>query len=310
MKKHVPISALIMGGICALTLAAAVTPVSAGTAFLSHTGSGSACSQATPCASMASAITAAGANGEVICLDKGLYGNANITQSVTISCGDGLWESPIMPTTITTPAGADVVIEGLVGDGLATNGTSITMNGQGALHLRHVRLGNNPAFPGDGVFFEPNGPAKLHITDSVFYNNISSGVQIKPTGSGAVNVVLNRVQSENNGTGVTIDGTGGAAPIQVQIKDSIIANNNTGVSATSGTGLSVASLSNSHIVGNQTGAAASGSLAVVILDRTTVQANTVQALSSTGGSAIYSYGNNPINDNAALGASLTVIGLH
>jgi hypothetical protein len=55
---------------------------------------------------------------------------------------------------------------------------------------------------------------------------------------------------------------------------------------------------------------AGGSLAVVILDRTTIQASTTQALFSGRGSAIYSYGNNPINDNAALGASLTVIGLH
>src|SRR5262249_24105549 len=98
---------------------------------------------------------------------------------------------------------------------------------------------------------------------------------------------------------------------QVQISDSIIANNaNTGVSAQSGSALAAVSLSNSKVVENQTGIAASGAQAVVILDRTTVQANTAQALSGTGGSAIFSYGNNPINDNGALGTSPTVIGLH
>src|SRR5215471_16501834 len=111
MTKH-GVTVTIIGGICALALTSAATPASAGIAFLSHTGSGSTCSQAVPCASMGAAVGVAGAGGEVICLDKGSYGSATITQSVTISCGDGLWEAPAGATFIITPAGADVVIEG------------------------------------------------------------------------------------------------------------------------------------------------------------------------------------------------------
>jgi hypothetical protein len=68
------------------------TPASAigQAAYLSHTGSGTVCSQATPCSSMGAALTVAGTSGEVICLDKGNFGAAGISQSVTISCGDGL----------------------------------------------------------------------------------------------------------------------------------------------------------------------------------------------------------------------------
>src|SRR5437868_4382694 len=72
-------------------------------AYLSRTGSGTACTLASPCASMSSAITAAGAGGgEVICLDKSNYGSGvTITFSITISCGDGLWEAPGTGVVIT-----------------------------------------------------------------------------------------------------------------------------------------------------------------------------------------------------------------
>jgi len=90
----------LMGGICALAFAAPATPVSAGTAFLAHNGTGSTCSQAAPCNDMGPALAVAGPNGEIICLDKGNYGDPGIAQSVTISCGDGLWEALANPVTI------------------------------------------------------------------------------------------------------------------------------------------------------------------------------------------------------------------
>src|SRR5215471_10918367 len=144
MTKH-GVTIAIMGGICGLVFAAAATPTSAAgnVAFLAHNGSGSACSQVAPCADMVSAIAVAGFRGEVICLDKGLYlGGFTITQSVTISCGDGLWETPGTVLGVNTPAGSVVVIEGLVLDGSGFLG-NLFMNGQGALHLRRVRFGNN-----------------------------------------------------------------------------------------------------------------------------------------------------------------------
>jgi hypothetical protein len=299
----------IMGGICALTLAAAATAARAtgNTAYLSRTGTGTTCSLASPCASMFSAIAVAGTSGEVICLDKGAYGVGNITASVTISCGPGLWEAIGLNLSINTPAGSAVVIEGLVLDHLGTSQNAITFTGQGSLHLRGVRIGNSNG--SNGLQFIPTGPATLHITDSVFY--AAGGILIRPQGSGSVQAAITRTAFERNSEGIFVEGAMSTGQIQVQVNDSVIANSaSNGVDVNSGSALVVVSLSNSQVVGNQIGVAAGGSLAVVILDRTTVQANTVQALFSTGGSAIYSYGNNPINDNAALGASLTVIGLH
>jgi hypothetical protein len=305
MIKH-GVTIALMG---ALALATAAMPASAGnTAFLSHIGSGTTCSQAAPCNSMFQALTVAGTGGEVICLDKSAYGPGNITASVTISCGPGLWEASGLNLTINTPAGSLVVIEGLLLDHLGTSQNAITFTGEGSLHLRGVRIGNGSS---NGLLFQPSGPATLHITDSVFYTNNSAGVNIQPHGSGSVQAAITRTAFERNVEGIVANGGFGTGQVQVQLNDSVIANSGVnGVDAISGSAPVVVSLSNSQVTGNGTGIAASGPQTVVILDRTTVQANTVQALFSQGGSAIFSYGNNPINDNGALGTSPTLIGLH
>jgi hypothetical protein len=106
------------------------------------------------------------------------------------------------------------------------------------------------------------------------------------------------------------DGTHGTGQIQVLIKDSAIAGNNTGVQASSGPAPTGISLFNSMVVNNQYGVAALGSQGFAILDRTAIQASGVQAIFTTRGGAVFSYGNNPINNNAAPGDSTTVIGLH
>jgi hypothetical protein len=84
-------------------------------------------------------------------LDKGAYGGGVpinqpvfINQPVTISCGDGLWETSGGFVSVNMPAGSDVVIEGLVADGVGLSGTQPSLMGifgQGALHLRRARIG-------------------------------------------------------------------------------------------------------------------------------------------------------------------------
>jgi hypothetical protein len=95
------------------------------------------------------------------------------------------------------------------------------------------------------------------------------------------------------------------------VKDSVIANNALGVLGLSGTSaLMVVSLSNTLNTGNGTGVTAVGQQAVVILDRTTIQASGSQAIDTANGAVVFSYGNDSINDNGNLGVTPTVIGLH
>jgi hypothetical protein len=270
MKQH-EFAIALMGGICALALAAGATPASAGTAYLSRTGGGGTCSFAAPCASMTVALPVAGFGGEVICLDKGPYGGTVITGPVTISCGDGLWEAPGSTITISTPLVAVVVIEGLVLDGSGGTATAILVNGAGALHLRRVRVGNNPGGGNQGLNFAPAGLATLHITDSVFYNNGAAGVQIQPTAAASVRAVITRTVFENNGLGIVVDGTSSTGHSVVEINDSV-------VEGSTGNGITV----------NQAG---------MVINRTAVQSNTGNGILAGPGALIH-LGASSVNANA------------
>jgi hypothetical protein len=296
----------IMGGICALALAAAATPAGAAVAYLSNNAGGDCSSATTPCGSMISAVTTAGTNGEVICLNKGSYGGVEITSSVTISCGDGLWEAPNQndQVIINTPAGSDVVIEGLVIDGRQALGNSITAQGQGALHLRRVRSGNNRGGT-HGLSFTPNGPATLDISDSVFYHNDGAGLFIQPTGSGSAQVTIDRTHFEKNSLGIVVDGTISSGSTQTFIRDSVITGTNgPGVAAKAST----VSLDRSSVVNNNFGVIANNGGAA-LLSNSTIQGNGT-AFAVAGGAATFSYGNNNINANGAFGLTPTVVGQH
>ena len=288
----------------ALAFAAAATPASAASAYVSRFGSGSTCSQATPCADMVSAVNAAGANGEVICLDKGNYGSATILQSVTISCGDGLWESPLLVSTINTPAGSDVVIEGLVADGTASGGPGITKHGQGALHLRRVRVGNFAGSGNHGLNFIPSGPATLHISDSVFYNNGGSGVLVKPASGGSANVHMRNVRFEHNLQGLFADGTNGVINVNMA-ESAAVDNQQNGIGAFSPSNASVTvSVISSQITGNLTngiGALASGAGSVAVKIGNSQITGNVNGLAVGGAGQILTLGGNHLHSNVADG---------
>ncbi len=187
----------------AIALGAMSNAASAGTAFLASTGTGPACTQAAPCANMNTAIGVAGGGGEVVCLDKSRYGHADpINASVTISCGDGLWDEALPFVNINTPANSKVVIEGLVGDCLgAACSTLIVFAGQGDLELRRVRIGHSGGTSANGLSFTPNGPASLKISDSHFYDLPASGILVKPGSGGTANVQIHNTHFDRNGTG-------------------------------------------------------------------------------------------------------------
>jgi len=255
---------------------------------------------------MTNAIGAAGLNGEVICLDKFAYGGVGITQSVTISCGDGLWEAPNSNdlVIINTPSGADVVIEGLVIDGSGLVGNSIIVQGQGALHLRRVRSGNNGGGT-HGLNFAPTGPASLHITDSVFYNNSGSGVLIKPASGGSANVHIRNSRFEHNLHGLFADGSNGVVNVNMA-ESAAVDNQGNGVGAFAPSSSSVTvEVTTSQITGNFTNGIGSlglgtGSVAVEI-GNSQITRN-VNGLNHSGSGQIVTLGGNQLRRNLNDGA--------
>jgi hypothetical protein len=193
-----------------------------------------------------------------------------------------------------------------VADGIGSVGSLIFVIGQGTLTLRRVRAGNSFGGASHGLNFAPNGPATLHITDSVFYsNNSGSGVLIQPSGSSSTQVTVDRTHFESNGLGVVVDGTGSSGITQAFIRDSVITGTNgPGVAAKAST----VSLDRSSVVNNSFGVIANNG-GTIILSSSTIQGNGA-AFAVAGASAIFSYGNNNVNANGAFGSGLTVIGQH
>src|SRR6267378_4107984 len=83
--------------------------------FLAGTGNdaGDCTNQATPCRSLQGAVTACPVNGEIIVLDNGGYGSANITKSLTVNASAGV--AAFIARTITVNIGSTdkVVLRGL-----------------------------------------------------------------------------------------------------------------------------------------------------------------------------------------------------
>jgi hypothetical protein len=289
-----------------LTLALAgciATPASAGfTVYLAQTGSGTTCSLAAPCGSMSSALSAAGLNGEVICLNKGSYGGGEIDNSVTISCGYDLWEAPTSGIGINTPARSTVSIEGLVADGGAAIGTAVLFRGQGNLRLHRVRIGNVPGSDSDGLLFQPSGAAKLEVSDSVFYNSgtgTGGGIVINPTSGGTAQVALERVTVSGNAFGIAADGSRSTGGINMTIADSMIAGNSQDgiVATTSGGGAPIGVMvSNTKSVNNAFGIRSNGPNVTVRVKNSDVMGNST-GLSFSGGGVLATYGNNAVNAN-------------
>lgn len=307
--------ALVRLGIAAAIVCSAGTPTTAtaaSIAFLSHTGSGSACSLAAPCASMSSAITAADVGGEVICLDKGIYGGATITSSITISCGDGLWEAPAATVGINTPTPSHVVvIEGLVSDGLTVSGPAVSFTNQGALHLHRVRIGNGSGANSNGLSFQPAGISRLFVTDSTFYNRgtfgIVAAINIRPV-LAFVDVMIERTRIEDNNFGIIADGTGGGT-IRGVVRDSVIARNaNNGITVSSTGSSVVLSIDNCVISGNNFGLVASGANAGMLVGRSVISANST-GLSTSSSGVILSYRDNRLNANTPDGVFTGPVGL-
>jgi hypothetical protein len=302
----------------ALVTATATSASATGLAFVSSTGSGTECFQLTPCSSMSTAVGVAGDGGGVICLDKGFYGGANITVGVTISCGDGLWEGASGTVVINTPAGADVVIEGLNLDGVRVVGTAVNFSGQGSLHLHRVRLGNYQLASSHAVLFAPTGPATLHISDSVLYHSGGSGVHIRPTGSGFANVHVRNVKFERNANGLFVDGSASTVGINVDITQSVFAENlgnGIGAFSTSGAaGISV-SVKDAQITGNignglaVLAAAPSGAGSATIEVGGSLISGNVTGVSASGAGQIRTFGNNQLRLNGNNGTFTGSVGL-
>ena len=189
-------------------------------AYVSKNGSGAACSQAAPCATFQAAITAAGVDGEIICLDSGFFGSFAITASVTINCENHIGQAGATINTVTLPANGVVVLNGIDIDERNFGGNALNFTGLGTLILRHSSIRNATI----GLKFVPTGNAKLVVANSTFEDNTNAGILIEPAGAGTVDVDMDGLKSTNNFGGVAVIATAGRT-VNLEIRNSLLAQN-------------------------------------------------------------------------------------
>lgn len=294
-----------------LALAALASPAMAGTeTFVSSSGSDASvnCSQAAPCATFSKAISVAGANGVVTCLDRGNYGTFNgtvsITTSLSILCGNRLGWAGATQFDINTTATDTVVLEGIVVDLQQQAGTPVSTSGAGALHVRNSSLRKSGSQVA-GLDFGPTGAGALFVSDSEFDNN-GLGIRIRPINSGFANVHLNNVKLENNSIGLSANGALSSTGINVNIVGGTATSNTShGIEATSTTSSSApvsVSVSGMQISGNLGAGVQARSLAraTIKIGNSQITANATGV--SAAGGQILSLGDNLVHSNGVNGA--------
>jgi hypothetical protein len=244
--------------------------------WVSNSGAdGNSCSESSPCATFARALTQTDAGGEIGCLNSGSYvtnTGLTITQSVTIDCNG--------------------VVAWANGDTVSYTGDAITINGSGiVVHLRNLSISGLsgsflPTINHSGVVIQ--AAALVNIENCTIKNWTQSGI----TAATSANTILNvrDTSISNAGTGISLLPSGGA--LNGSIDHTMITKMSTGGIAT--TGAVYITVTNSLIVNAAVAGVFAGAGAVLEVDSSSVSNNNT-AFSASGG--IIRISRNTIYDN-------------
>jgi hypothetical protein len=211
-----------------IALAVSIVPAHAQQArsFVSGLGSdlnAPNCTRTAPCRTFQKAHDSTLPTGEITVLDAGSYGAVIINRAISI-INDGVGEAGALVSGggvgITVNAGANdrVSLRGLTIKGLdpAFGGSNgIKFNSGASLTIENCVIRNQT---GDGIQMLGALPANTRvpftISNTFVADNGSNGILIQPSGTGVLDVVLNRVEMYNNsanGFAVTDSGTAATA---------------------------------------------------------------------------------------------------
>ncbi len=270
-------------------------------AFVASDGSdANPCTLASPCRSIAQALTRVTPGGEVVPLDSAGYGPFTVVDSVTLSTPPGVIASVTATSgfaiTVTPADGATVILRGLslTGLGTASNGINFTTTDPdtATLIVENVTISD---FSLHGIRARADG--LVVVNDSTISNvgNVGITLNDEPTTATASLVAsVNRVSMLNTFNGIFIVGTNG---VDATVKDSVAAGNrDSGFRADNASSMDL-----EHCVAtdNNFGVVAING-AVVRVSNSTITANGTGLATSAGGT-INSRGNNTLEDNGTDG---------
>ena len=191
----------------------------------------------------------------------------------------------------------------------------LAFTGGGLLQLENVKVRGFRG-GGGGVLFQPNGPAKLVMSNSTVADNGSGGnILVRPTtgvdGTG-VAALFDRVTTVGSVFGIKADGSGQASgQIDVDVRDSVSAHNaNNGFIAAADTGQAPIhyKITRSTAFNNGAfGAVATGAQAFMIVSGSSLTKNGT-GLAQLNPSTVATYTNNDVNFNTTnVSGSITTI---
>jgi len=273
-----------------LTICLPVQPSSAeNVAFVSASGSGTACTQTAPCGQIVLAVQSlAGAGGRIVCVTP-------VSETGGFSFGTNVapWifdcPSSIMHGEITINGVAELKFQHMI---FSPGANMMHVTGGGILIYEDCVLENATVTPLD---IEPTAPFILVMKNSRISDNVgNAGVLIKPASFVTVTATFDGVTITNNAGGLRTDTTNG--PVRVDISNSTINNNaNNGLIAIGGAGgPNMVTVKNDVIASNgQAGIEASGATAAVLVNNTVLDSNG-SALSAVSSGKILTYQNNTV----------------
>lgn len=262
------------------------------------------CSRTAPCKTFAGAISKTAVLGEINCIDPGGFGAVTITKSISIDCPDVFasilnagTNGIIINFDSFTDARKTVRIRYINFNGFDTglNGIRILGGAAGAagseVFIEHVVIDGNFGGAARGISDERTGGGELSISDTTVRNTGATGIAIN--GGVRIDATIDNVRVQNSNFGVAI-GNG----VKLMINRSVFSGNTLGgIEADPGGEINV---DNSVISNNGTGVTNSGTIRL---------ANTDISFNGSGISgATLSFGNNRISGNTAPGTAPTLIG--
>jgi hypothetical protein len=298
---------LILGLMITLVLCTFVSPAFAQASRTWVSGVGddaNPCSRTAPCKTFAGAISKTATLGEINCLDPAGFGSVTITKSITIDCHEVFasilnagTNGVVINFNSFTDARKTVRLRNLNFNGFDTGTNGVRILGAAGsagseVFIEDCLIDGNFGGTAQGISDERTGGGELSVSDTTVRNTGSTGIGVVG-GVTAVDVTIDNVRVQNSNFGVAIGNS-----VRMMISNSVFSGNTTaGVRSAVG---GIINIDDSVVTGNGTGVSNNGTIRL---------SNTDVAFNGTGISGTtLSFGNNRISGNTAAGTAPTLIG--
>jgi hypothetical protein len=264
------------------------------------------CSRTAPCKTFAGAISKTASGGEINALDNGGFGAVTITKSVTISTEPqlggvlaALTNGVIINPSAAAPNTVVVTLRNLDINGAGNGLNGIRFLHGAALHVEHCTI---YGFTGKGIDAQPNAAAKLYVSDTIIRDAVGGAILLKPVSPATLRASFDNVRLENSGFGLRAEDN-----TEVTMSHSVVSGNfANGVVAFSGLGgpVNIMLYHNVSSGNGSNGINASGANTFIRLSEVAITRNAT-GMTSSGGGAIVSFGNNYNEGNTTADGSPT-----